>query len=177
MTAPSKAAIVGCGQRGLKYALYALDHPELFQVVAICDLNVSRQEIFLKLFPQTLDISHVYDDWKKLAVNIDLVNELDIVVICTMDKMHKDPCVTFSNLKVKGILLEKPMAVNLNDCNEITKVCVQNDTIFSVCHVLRYSPHNKLIKELILNGAIGQVMNISHTEPMGYIHFAHACQG
>ena len=99
-SAPSKAAIVGCGQRGLKYALYALDHPELFQVVAICDPNVSRQEIFLKLFPQTLDISHVYDDWEKLAVNIDLVNELDIVVICTMDKMHKDPCVTFSNLKV-----------------------------------------------------------------------------
>jgi predicted dehydrogenase len=47
--------------------------------------------------------------------------------------------------------------------------------IFSVGHVLRYSPHNKLLRKLLLHErAIGEVVSIEHTEPVGWWHFSHS---
>lgn len=40
--------------------------------------------------------------------------------------------------------------------------------------MLRYSPVNKEIKRLISSGAIGDVVNIQHMEPVGFWHFAHS---
>lgn len=47
--------------------------------------------------------------------------------------------------------------------------------IFSVGHVLRYSPHNTLLRKLLLHDqAIGEVVSIEHTEPVGWWHFSHS---
>lgn len=72
------------------------------------------------------------------------------------------------------LLLEKPMAVTEEDCKEIVKVCKENKVILAVCHVLRYTPWATKLRELIQNGAIGDVVNIQHLEPVGYWHFAHS---
>lgn len=66
------------------------------------------------------------------------------------------------------------MAVTEKDCREIFDACGRNNTIMTVCHVLRYAPHNRKIKELISNGSIGTLLNIEHTEPVGFYHFAHS---
>lgn len=52
--------------------------------------------------------------------------------------------------------------------------CRANDVMLSVCHVLRYFPGNRKLRELIESGAIGDVVNIQHTEPVGFYHFAHS---
>ena len=47
--------------------------------------------------------------------------------------------------------------------------------IFSIGHVLRYSPHNKLLRRLLLHDQIiGEVISIEHTEPVGWWHFSHS---
>jgi len=38
--------------------------------------------------------------------------------------------------------------------------------ILSVCHVLRYTPWVKKVKEIIDAGTIGDVVSINHTEPV-----------
>ncbi|XP_039612149.1 uncharacterized protein zgc:154075 isoform X2 [Polypterus senegalus] len=72
------------------------------------------------------------------------------------------------------ILLEKPMSVTPDDCLEIVSVCLESAVLLSVCHVLRYSPAVRKIKELIDSGAIGDVIHIQHMEPVGFYHFAHS---
>ena len=72
------------------------------------------------------------------------------------------------------LLLEKPMAVDEEDCEEIARVCTKSGVLVSVCHVLRYFPPVLKIKEVIESGAIGKVVNINHTENIGYWHFAHS---
>ena len=73
--------------------------------------------------------------------------------------MHKDPCIAFAN-KGYNILLEKPMAPTLEDCEEITNVCKRNGVILAVGHVLRYTPHFMKVKELLESGRIGKVLLI-----------------
>lgn len=73
------------------------------------------------------------------------------------------------------MLLEKPMAVTLDQCLQITEACrLQAQQINAVCHVLRYFSPCIKIKELIDSGIIGDVVNINHTEPVGFEHFAHS---
>jgi predicted dehydrogenase len=43
-----------------------------------------------------------------------------------------------------------------------------------VCHVLRYRPYTKLVKRLLDEGRIGDVMSVQHLEPVGHWHYAHS---
>ncbi len=73
------------------------------------------------------------------------------------------------------MLLEKPMATSLEDCKKISEVCRQHPhQINAVCHVLRYYPACLKIKEIIESGILGNIVNINHTEPIGYEHFSHS---
>lgn len=40
--------------------------------------------------------------------------------------------------------------------------------------MLRYSPYNKAVSEIVLSRELGQLINIVHVEPIGYFHFAHS---
>lgn len=40
--------------------------------------------------------------------------------------------------------------------------------------VLRYSPYNRAVKDVIDSGALGEIINIQHIEPVGNQHFAHS---
>ena len=160
--------VVGGGQRGWNYASYALDHPDKLKVVGICDPSKYVRDKFTKKYG--LNEENVFTDW------VDAVKRekfADFVCICTPDHLHKEVALSFTNLKYH-ILLEKPMATTKNDCIEIVEACTTNNVILSVCHVLRYYPANKKIKEIIDTGLIGNVVSIQHIEPVGHWHFAHS---
>ncbi|MGH3487474.1 MAG: Gfo/Idh/MocA family protein [Actinopolymorphaceae bacterium] len=45
---------------------------------------------------------------------------------------------------------------------------------FGVCHVLRYTPYTRLLKQVVDSGRIGSVMSVQHLEPVGHWHQAHS---
>lgn len=53
-----------------------------------------------------------------------------------------------------------------NDCCQIVKACHDNKVMLGICHVLRYTPQAMKIKAFIDSGAIGDVLNIQHLEPV-----------
>jgi predicted dehydrogenase len=137
-----------------------------------------------------LPASHVFDDWTKLGACGRIA---DAVVIATQDNMHVEPAVVRmpwqpsslppSQLSfpaqvfaAKGyhILLEKPMAVTAQDCRRIVDAVKAANVILAVGHVLRYTPYMQKVKQLIDSGAIGEVVNVQHLEPIGNWHFAHS---
>jgi len=47
--------------------------------------------------------------------------------------------------------------------------------LLAVGHVLRYSPHNILMKKLVCEDKLlGEIVNVNHIEPVGWYHFAHS---
>jgi len=74
------------------------------------------------------------------------------------------------------------LATSLQDCVQIYKSLLPDlpekttpGTLFSIGHVLRYSPHNMLLRKLLLEDkVIGEIMSINHTEPIGWWHFTHS---
>ncbi|XP_025080794.1 uncharacterized protein LOC112556214 isoform X2 [Pomacea canaliculata] len=160
--------LVGAGSRGHNYSSYAIEFPKEFKVVGV----VEPREFFRNREKKEHSIKDdlVFEDWPEAAARDKFA---DCVIIATPDRKHKDPAVAFAK-KGYHILLEKPMAVMEDDCREIVSVCKQNRVLLAVCHVLRYASWAQKIKEIIESGEIGEVVNIQHTEPVGFWHFAHS---
>ena len=103
---------------------------------------------------------------------------VDGVFVCTLDHTHVEIITSLAPLKLH-VMSEKPLATNLEDCIRIYKCLTppggEPDTIFSIGHVLRYSPHNMLLRKLLLEDfVVGEIVSVEHTEPVGWWHFSHS---
>ncbi len=98
---------------------------------------------------------------------------VDAVFVCVQDEMHREVVVGLAPLGLH-IMCEKPLATSLADCLDIWRAVGQN-SIFSIGHVLRYSPHNMMLRKLLVEDrVIGDVLSVNHTEPVGWWHFTHS---
>ncbi|KAG7227009.1 hypothetical protein INR49_022355 [Caranx melampygus] len=168
MTPPVRVIVVGAGCRGEIYSNFASIHPQRMQVVGVADpRKFARTKLKEK---HKITDENTYDDWHRM---VEKEKFADAVLICTPDCLHKEPAVAFAK-KGYHILLEKPMATTAEDCRAIVEACTQSGVMLSVGHVLRYDPVIHKIKELIVDGVIGDVIHIQHLEPVGFYHFAHS---
>jgi predicted dehydrogenase len=105
---------------------------------------------------------------------------VDGVFVCTLDDLHAEIITGLAPLNLH-VLCEKPLATRLQDCLQIYKSlrpegsASPSSALFGIGHVLRYSPHNILLRKLLLEDkAIGEIISIEHTEPIGWWHFSHS---
>ncbi|XP_026116139.1 uncharacterized protein zgc:154075 isoform X3 [Carassius auratus] len=160
--------VVGAGNRGENYSNYAVIFPERMRVVGIADpRDFARKKLQAR---HKVADENTFNDWHSI---VEREKFADAVLICTPDRLHKDPAVALAK-KGYHVLLEKPMAVTEEDCTEIVEACIQSGVMLTVCHVLRYDPVIHRIKGLIDSGVIGDVIHIQHLEPVGFYHFAHS---
>ncbi|KIM91075.1 hypothetical protein PILCRDRAFT_811591 [Piloderma croceum F 1598] len=170
-------AVIGCGQRGDTYAQYALDEPEKCQVVAIAEPRPKTQQNFSAA--HRVDQTLVFNTWQELhAASAETIRTTgkrlaDAVIVSVLDRMHLEVVLAFAE-QGYHILCEKPMATSLDDCIKMEAAVKKAGIIFGMGHVLRYSPYNKAVTEIVRAGTLGELVNIVHIEPVGYYHFAHS---
>ncbi|RKU47933.1 hypothetical protein DL546_009397 [Coniochaeta pulveracea] len=162
--------IVGAGHRGTTYASYALEHPELAKVVAVADPRKHRRAVMSR--KHNIPAANQFEDWKDLIAQGKIA---DAVVIAVQDRLHADAVADFAK-QGYHILCEKPMATSIAECVEMVRkvTAAEQPKVFGIGHVLRYSPYNRAIKEVIDSGALGDIINIQHIEPVGNEHFTHS---
>lgn len=85
--------------------------------------------------------------------------DVDIVSICTDDQKHVEPCLAAAAAG-KHILLEKPLATNLEDCDAIIAVCETAGVKLMVGHVVRFDPRYAVAKQAIDDGAVGDIVQV-----------------
>ncbi|KAH8830702.1 hypothetical protein DL96DRAFT_1594016 [Flagelloscypha sp. PMI_526] len=174
---PITLAVIGCGERGNTYASYCLSNPTDAQIVAIAEPRPNTRANFAKRY--SVDHSLVFEDWKDLlaASNETLTTVgtrlADAVVVAVQDHMHCEVVLAFAD-QGYHILCEKPLATSVEDCVRIKDEVEKKGIIFGLGHVLRYSPYTQQLVEVIRSGELGELINITHMEPVGYWHFAHS---
>ena len=60
----------------------------------------------------------------------------------------------------KHVLLEKPMARSVEDCDQILEAASQTDRLFMVGHICRFDPRVALAKQAIDEGRIGKIISM-----------------
>ena len=148
------------------YATFARAYPEKFELVAIIENNASRIEMAKTEFPNV----PVFSDYKDfLAEKI----AADIVAVATQDNQHKEHAIAMMQAGY-DLLLEKPIANNVEDCYAIYQASKEYAKKVIVCHVLRYTPFYSTVKRIIDSGKLGDVITIHASENVGYYHQAHS---
>lgn len=165
---PVTAIVLGAGGRGMTYSQFALAHPDRLKIVGVAEPRVWNREHVANTYQ--IPTENVTADWRELAARPRFA---DAAIIATQDAMHVEPAIAFAKLGY-SILLEKPMAPNEADCQKIVAAAKENNVLFAVCHVLRYTRYTRMLKALVDAGEIGEVVSIQHLEPVGYWHQAHS---
>lgn len=166
MTQPLKAVIIGGGHRSLTYAKLAKIKPEKLQIVGVADPNEFRRNSIAEKFG--IPSEHVFETAEQLAAAPKFA---DAAINGTMDHVHVETSIPLLKAGY-DILLEKPFAVNEEEMRELVKCAEDNGRKIMVCFVLRYTPFYRMIKETILSGEIGEIINIQTAEHVSYHHMS-----
>ena len=146
------------GKEGLptSYAEAFWDRPEV-DLVAAADRDQKR----LKAFKERYNISALYTD----AVEMLRTEKLDIVAVATNVKGRADlTCLAVEN-GAKGIVTAKPMAHTLEEADRMVKACADAGIPLNCGAISTTHPSFAKAKELIANGAIGDVLSIEAPHP------------
>lgn len=163
---PVTAIIVGAGHRAFVYSELAKTNPELLKIVGVADPNPVRRKKAMEYFGFSEDMC--FNSAQALAEKGRLA---DAVINGTMDEQHLETAIPLLNAGY-DMLLEKPFAVCEEDMRQIVDCAKKNNSKVMICHVLRYTPFYYAIKERIVNGEIGDIINIQMTEHVSYHHLS-----
>lgn len=163
---PITAIIVGAGHRAIMYAMYSQLQPNRFKIVGVADPNEIRRKDAQKRFGFSDDMC--FESAEDLATHGRLA---DAIINGTMDHQHVPTSIPLLKLGY-DMLLEKPFAVNTDEMFELLEVAREHGATVMICHVLRYAPFYQKIKEIILSGEIGEIINIQMAELVSYHHLA-----
>ena len=117
------------------------------QMVAVIDVDADRAGAAAEEFG-----ANAYTDIEPLLAN----PQVEAVHVCTPHALHADQVVAAAEAG-KHVLVEKPMALTLADCDRMIDACDQAGKILMVGQVMRYYPVNRTIQKMIADGEIGQV--------------------
>lgn len=137
-----KIGIIGCG--GISPA-----HIKVYKslrdvnVAGLCDLNLDRAKSLASKF----QIENVYDDYWAMFKK----ENLDLVDICTPVSTHAK-LVSDAAEAVPAILVEKPMALNVSQCDDIIKTVKKHGAKLCIGHNQIFSPHIQRAKALVDSG-------------------------
>jgi predicted dehydrogenase len=169
MQLPIRAALLGAGNRGFRtYGKYALQNDFKLKFVAVAEPIDTRRENFARL--HNIPLNRCYKSWEDLLVEEKFA---DAIFVCTEDQIHSQATLIALE-RGYHVLLEKPMATTLEDCIKIVKKVEETGLILGVCHVLRYTKFFSTIYNLIQEGLLGKIINISHRENVSWYHMAHS---
>ena len=142
-----KIGVVGSGGRG-GLASHAHTPGEGSRIVACCDINQealasNRESYGADIFTTS--------DYKEL-----LKQDIDAVFVTTPDFLHEEQAVAALQTG-KAVYLEKPMAITIEGCDRILRAAKDHNARLYLGHNMRHMVFVLKMKELIDDGAIGEV--------------------
>ncbi|MDR6225545.1 Gfo/Idh/MocA family protein [Desmospora profundinema] len=144
-------AIVGCGHIANKH-VEAIRAAEGAVLTAVCDRDPSRMEPFLAKGIQS------FTDMGRMLAS----TSVDVVNICTPSGLHAPLAIQAANAG-KHVVVEKPIALTLEDADAIIQACEGNGVQLAVVHPNRFRPVMKELRRRVDAGAFGRFSHANAT--------------
>lgn len=153
-----KIALIGCGRISYKHIEAILDNIDQCELAALCDVIEERALERKKQYMDGTSANEplVYTDYKKMLQEV----KPDICAIATESGYHGD--IALNCLQADShVLIEKPMAMNCKEVDEINNLAEKKGLTVGVCHQNRFNPPIQKLKQAIEAGKIGKIVNIT----------------
>lgn len=145
-----KYALIGCGRIAVNHIKAAINNN--FEVVALCDLKLENIE---KLINKTEFKGNVpfYEDYKEM---IKEHPEIQLISIATDSGVHAEIALYCINHCI-NVIIEKPIAMNLDDADEIIKRSNEMHVKVSACHQNRFNLAVQEMRKAVETGRFGKM--------------------
>ncbi|MEX2416004.1 MAG: Gfo/Idh/MocA family oxidoreductase [Paenibacillaceae bacterium] len=153
-------ALIGTGGRAeMFYAALATDFRETSELVAFCDLNQTRMDYANKQLATKYDHGAIptykADEFERMIEQ----EKPDTIIVTTIDRTHHTYIIRAMHAGC-DVISEKPMTVDEEKCQEIINTVKSTGKQLRVTFNYRYAPHNTKIRQLIMDGAIGDIFSV-----------------
>lgn len=152
-----KIAVVGTGIIGLDH-LKAINMSDELELVAVCDLNEEK----VKAIAEEYGVPY-FLDYKEIPEKTDA----EAVILNLPHGIHCESTVFFLEAGLH-VLLEKPMANTVAECDEMMEAEKKSGKKLAIGHIQRFLTANRLAKEYIESGKIGKLCMINDMRSINY---------
>lgn len=146
-----KYALIGCGRIAVNHIKAAMsNHLEL---TAICDLEMEQMEkLLIKYNLEEKTSIKRYTDYKEMIQE----NELDLVAIATESGCHAEIALFCIEHGIHCIV-EKPIAMSIEDANKIIDLAHAHGVKVSACHQNRFNVAVQEMRKALEAGRFGRL--------------------
>jgi len=140
--------IIGCGLFAEKAIIPAIKRSRNAELVGL----QKRSAEAARTMAAKHDVPLAFSSPSELVAH----HGIDAVFIASANGAHLSETVAAAEAG-KHVIVEKPMAVNAREAEEMVSVCEQRKVKLSVAHMIRMSPHAQRMREVVRSGMLGRV--------------------
>lgn len=159
-----KASIIGCGRVSSKHIEGLINNYSKIDLVSVCDINTKRMDKVIKEYLNKTKNrkSNKTKNIKKYNDYIEMLDkeDIDLVAILTENGLHAKHAIECMK-RGKHVLVEKPMALSIEDANEMIRIGKEKNVKIGVCLQQRFNPIIQKVKKAIEDGKFGKVFSIT----------------
>ena len=145
-----KYVLIGCGRISPNHLLAALNNQ--LHICALCDLMPVAMQEKGKSFG--LSGVNYYTDYREMLAK----EEPDLVGIATESGSHA--AIASYCLKARiHTIVEKPIALSLEDANDLVELANSNQVILCPCHQNRFNESVMMIRKALESGRFGRLLH------------------
>lgn len=146
-----KLGVIGIGV-GAAEILPAMERADFIDLYAGCDVNPSVRERFKSRYPE----ARIYESAEMLVQDPDV----EAVWISTPNRFHA-PMTILAAEHGKHVVVEKPMALNLEEASAMVEACEKNGVKLVAGHTQSFGPHIRLMRQIVRSGEIGALCAVN----------------
>lgn len=144
-------ALIGCGRIATNHMKAAINNG--LNIVAVCDVLPEAMENLLAKHGLEQDTSiKRYTDYKKMLAE----NEITLVSIATESGIHAEIALHCIDCGVH-VIIEKPMAMSMQDAEEIIRRSEEKGIKVSACHQNRFNVAVQELRRALEGGRFGRL--------------------
>ncbi len=143
-------AIVGCGRIAKRHLeLLGLNQIKDAKLAAVCDIIKDR----VKKSGEQFRVPYYEDMFKMMETE----KNIDAISILTPSGLHAEHVIGLAKYK-KHILVEKPMALTLDDADSMIRICDENNIKLFVVKQNRFNVPVRKLREAVESGRFGKLV-------------------
>lgn len=146
-----KYALIGCGRISTNHMKAAVNNK--LNIVGVCDILPEKMEGILEKHGLENDETiHRYTDYKELLEK----EQPTLVSIATESGNHAEIAL-YCIEKGVHVIIEKPMAMSIDDANKIINLAEEKNVKVSACHQNRFNIAVQELRKAVVAGRFGKI--------------------
>lgn len=145
-----KYALIGCGRIAINHLRAAINNN--FEIVALCDLVAEKPRDLIEKACYKKKVLF-YTDYKKMILENP---EIELISIATDSGVHAAIALYCIDKNI-NVIIEKPIAMNLDDADEIIKRAKEKKVKVSTCHQNRFNIAVQETRKALDEGRFGKL--------------------